>query len=149
MPADSGDDAEVDPLRFQHRALLDVELQERLDVVALGLGKPPGIAADLGDAGRERLAGGDALKPVSRQHAGDGARADAGDAKNRHFLGEAIDHFEVVVERDAALLQRARDLEAGDDPGDPVETAAVGHRVGMRSDDDRAAASAAARAAGR
>ena len=41
-----GDDADIEPLRFQHDALLDVQFEERLDVGTLCRGEPIRIAAD-------------------------------------------------------------------------------------------------------
>ena len=50
-------------------------------------------------------------------------------------------------ETDAALVEGADEFEAGDDARRPVEAAAVGHRVGMRADEDRAAGGIGARGA--
>ena len=43
---DRGHHANIERLRFEHDALFDVQLQEDPDIIAPGLSKPVGIAAD-------------------------------------------------------------------------------------------------------
>ena len=52
---------------------------------------------------------------------------------------QSID-LEVVIEGDAVVRQRARDLERREHAGRAVEPAAARHRIGVRADHDRAAA---------
>lgn len=45
-PDNRGDDADIEEARFQHDALLDMQLQKGADIAALGEIEPVGIAAD-------------------------------------------------------------------------------------------------------
>src|SRR6185312_6450429 len=96
--------------------------------------------ADFGDAARQRL-----LFGLPRQHFGlelasEAAAADAGEPKDRDFLGEEIDDLEVVLEGDVLVAQGAGDFEGCGNAGDAIEAAALGDSVRVRADHDAAAA---------
>ncbi|MCY1509824.1 hypothetical protein D9M68_441800 [compost metagenome] len=135
---DGGNDPNIEPPGLEHRPLLDVQFQKGPDVRALGTRKPRRVAADFDDSLPQTEFALGTAQPAIRQHARHAAAADAGDAEDRHFLGEKVNDLQIMVELDAIVRQRPRHFERGRDASDAIETAAIGHRVGMGAEHDGA-----------
>ena len=119
--ADDGcDDADIERLRFKHDALLDMQLQERLDVGTLGVSEPIGIAAHPPQCVAQSLASGlGQIKHRRFERTRHPATADAGKAVFARLLGEKIDDFDAVLEALAFIAQRAHDFQAVATPAIP------------------------------
>ncbi len=118
-PGDGGDDADIELLVLQHRPLLDMQFEERLDVAARSA-RCPDRRRPRTMACRERDPLGFARQPFRRPDAGHAAAADAGDAEDRDLLGEEVDDLEVMLELDASGRASARATSsAADTPAMP------------------------------
>lgn len=130
---DGGDQAHLQPLRLQRRALLDVQLQEGAQVGA----RAPRAGQHGVQAGRAvpRAAGGFQVaaavdvaqggQVVAFQRAGHGAAAAAAQAEAGGLLGGEHDHLQRGAGAEANVTQRAQRGDAADD-------ACVGGKEGRR-----------------
>ena len=135
---DRADHADRCGRALQHRALFDVELEERPDVVALRLRQSPGIAADRLERLGEAAPVGEGLgQQCVVEQARHRARADAGHAAIAGLFGQEVDHLEGVARRVRALGEAARDLETREHAGDAVEPPAPRHGVAVRAGHQR------------
>ena len=133
QPLPVGDDADIDILILEDRALFDMKLEEG--------GKPAGAdllvtdPADPLELAANRLAGGvrPAIGPVQRVHAGKYARRHHRRRETRAFLVRPVDHLDRVARLDAGLVQRADDLQPGQHPEDAVVFSTGRLRVEMAS----------------
>ena len=74
---DRGNDADIERPRFEHDALLDVQLEKSADIVALGPIELIGIAADAPQRIAQRLAAGlGEIEHLAIERAGHAAAAD-------------------------------------------------------------------------
>ena len=129
---DGGDDADAQCLVQQHRALLDVRLDEGGDVFAAPVEALPciGIAAEVAD----RLAHGDAVgirlvEPGRVERAGHRLAADQGRTEAHAFFVAEADHFKRVGQALAARVQIAHAGNRGEDAVEAVVFAGVAHAV--------------------
>ena len=137
MPTMPSDDADVDLLLFERPALLDVQLDVGRDVAALANGRfqAIGIAADERDAVARDLAAARRQRERGRLELS-GHRAAADRAA---LLVLKHDDFDRMPQRDVALGERLRDLDRRERSDVAVVVAAVGHRVDVRSEEQRLA----------
>lgn len=108
-------------------------------------GQRVGVAADAGDALRQRLAVGVARgQHVGAELAAQGAAADARDAVVAGFFRQEVDDLERVLQLDAVFPHGVGDLDAGQHADDAVEAAAAHDGVAVRAGGDGLAVRVAA-----
>ena len=140
-PDDSGDDPDLDALRLEHGALLDVQLEVSAQLVHAARARNAlEVEAELG----HRLGQADAVGVTTlaefaqilpdERPAAEQRRAEAG-----AFLVHERDQPEGPRRLDPALLEQADRLETREDPERAVVAAAARHRVQVRADGDRLA----------
>ena len=92
---DRGHHADIERPRFKHDALLDMQFEERADIVAPGLFETVGIAADPAQGVAQCLAAGPGeIEHLGVERAGHAAAADAGEAVFARLLGKEVDDFD-------------------------------------------------------
>src|SRR5260370_34097308 len=110
-PDDRCDDADIERLRFQHDALLDVQFQEGADIVALCEVEPVRIAADAPQRVAQLLASGlSEIEHLIVERTGDAAAADARQSILARLLRKEVDDLDGVPRSEARLAQRTDDL---------------------------------------
>ena len=120
---------------LQHAALLDVQLEVR----RAAAGREHGIGQPIGSPPSRRMPSPN-VNPLTGRACQLGGVQPAGDrlaADEPAFLVLEIDDLERMAKRASPLGERPRDLERGEHAQRAVVAAAVGHRVGVRPDDDR------------
>ena len=133
---DRSHDADREALVQQHRALLDVRLDERDDVLAAPVDIAPAIriAAEVD----ERLPHRDALvvglvEPSRLEAAGHRLAPDQRRAEAHAFLVAEADNFERVRQALAAVVQVLHAGDGGEDAEQPIVLARVSHAVLVRA----------------
>jgi hypothetical protein len=131
------DDADVDLLFFERPALLDVQLHVGGDIATPAHGgfQAIGIPADERDAVARDLA---AARGQRERRGLELARHRAA-ADRPALLVLKHDDLDRVAQRDTALAERLRDLDRRKRSDVTVVVAAVGHRVDVRSEEQRLA----------
>jgi hypothetical protein len=129
-------DADVDLPGVQQRSLLDVQLEVRIERPAADR-RGPGVA-DAAQLVAEALAlVVPAIEdPVARVNARERAGCDHRRRKARAFLVRPVDDLDRAFGLDAAIVERADDLETRQHADDAVVAAAVHLRVEMAADHD-------------
>ena len=135
---DRRDDADIDVLGLEHRALLDVELEVRPDVGDAG-GRVDAVEVEACRSHRvaERDAVGvDPVSEVAHVLAGEGPAAEEGSVEARALLVHEGDYPERPLGLEALLLQQPDGVEGGDHAERAVEASAAGDGVEVRADRD-------------
>src|SRR5581483_2466419 len=138
---DRGHDADLLAFRFEHRALLDVQLEIGFDRFGIALKAGQAVAVDaearedFAELGAARV---DGVGEIFHLHlAGDEARAERRKAEAARLLPDEADRFDGAGERDAAFFYRPHRFQRPDDADRAVEFAAVDDAVEMRAGEHR------------
>src|SRR5258708_16354857 len=124
-PDDRCDHADIERLRFQHDALLDVQFQEGAYVVALCEVELVRITADAPQCVAQLLASRlSEIEHLIVERTGDAAAADARQSIFTRLPRKKPDDLDAVPGPDPCLAQRADDLEPGGNASDAVQPTA-------------------------
>ena len=139
-PADTHDrchHADIERLRLQHNALLDMKLQKRSDIVAPRACETIRVAPDPPQCVVKLLTSRlGQFKHPGIERADHAAAADAGQAVFARLLGQEIDDLDRMIKPYAGIAQGAHDFEAGRNACDAVEPPSRGDGIAVRAHRD-------------
>ena len=141
QPDDTCDDPDLDPLRLEHGALLDVQLEVSAQLVHPACARNAlEVEAELGHRlGKEDAVGVAALGEFAQIFSDERPAAEERRAEAGAFLIHERDQPERPARLDPALLEEADRLETREDPKGAVVAAAARNRVQVRADRNRLA----------
>src|SRR5688572_20454008 len=135
-PDDALHHADLKPRLLEQTALLDVQLDVAGEVPRLQdrLTQTRDISTDQSDAFANRLPRPRDLVEIRRRDGAGGALA----ADRPAFLVRPDDDIQRMTQAYALLAQRSCDLDCAERPDGSIEVAAIGDRIDVRTDEDRA-----------